>query len=739
MPARTSVMSIRTKLLATLCIALGAVVVLVAAAIRMEFSTIETAASLEAEHIADSIAAIGLDSNGRGTSELQKYVEQIGTRYGRDIVVVDAIKRGVADADPTEIKTFFTHDPGNEVADTIKDGSVRVFEEKNDNHPDGIMQIVVPLRHVAGDAKSPIVGAVILEYTQIHDALVAKEQATLVFMSCLGAGAIILLYVLGVRLANGVGRRLKALESGVALVASGGSEMKMSEQPRDEIGNLGVAFNKMGAELRTAGEKLAEDRRLLEVRVAERTAELADSNLHLQAEMQEKNLANERSEHLAHYDSLTKLPNRRMFSTLLERSIDHARRYKKELAVLFIDLDRFKNINDTLGHGAGDMLLNEIAQRLKTCLRASDTVARLGGDEFVILLPEISRATDVATVAQNILSAIFKPLILLGQEFRITASMGISLYPACGEDEQSLMKNADVAMYRAKEEGKNTFKFFSETMNTHSFERLALESSLRLALERNEFALHYQPKLAVGSSEITGMEALLRWQHPALGMVAPIKFIPIAEEIGLIVPIGAWVLKTACAQNVAWQKGGLPALCMAVNLSPRQFTDDNLLRDIAAILEETGMDPTLLELEITEGMLMQDVDKAMKTLTVLRDMGVRLAIDDFGTGYSSLSQLKRFPVNTIKVDRSFVRDLDTNADDRGITEAIIAMGKTLSLTVIAEGVETAGQLAFLREHQCDEFQGYFFSKAVPADEFAALIRANTVGADPDRTPQPKAA
>jgi diguanylate cyclase (GGDEF)-like protein len=515
--------------------------------------------------------------------------------------------------------------------------------------------------------------------------------------------------------------------------------MKVSEQPPDEIGNLGIAFNKMSAELQIAGEKLAEERRLLEIRVMERTAELADANHLLQAEMQEKHLANERSEHLAHYDSLTKLPNRRMFSTLLERSIDHARRYKKELAVLFIDLDRFKNINDTLGHGAGDMLLNEIAQRLKSCLRSSDTVARLGGDEFVILLPEVSRASDVATVAQNILSTIFKPIILLGQEFRITASMGISLYPACGEDEQSLMKTADVAMYRAKEEGKNTFKFFSEAMNTHSFERLALESSLRLALERNEFALHYQPKLAVGSSKITGMEALLRWQHPALGMVAPIKFIPVAEEIGLIVPIGAWVLKTACAQNVAWQKDGLPALCMAVNLSPRQFTDDNLLRDIAAILEETGMDPTLLELEITEGMLMHDVDKAMKTLTVLRDMGVRLAIDDFGTGYSSLSQLKRFPVNTLKVDRSFVRDLDTNADDRGITEAIIAMGKTLSLTVIAEGVETEGQLAFLREHQCDEFQGYFFSKAVPADEFAALIRANTAETDPDRTPQPKAA
>ncbi|MET1028768.1 MAG: GGDEF domain-containing phosphodiesterase, partial [Dongiaceae bacterium] len=321
----------------------------------------------------------------------------------------------------------------------------------------------------------------------------------------------------------------------------------------------------------------------------------------------------------------------------------------------------------------------------------------------------------------------------------ITASMGISRYPVSGEDEQTLMKNADVAMYRAKEEGKNNFKFYAETMNSHSFERLALESSLRLALERGEFALHYQPKLAVGSNEITGMEALLRWQHPALGMVAPIKFIPIAEETGLIVPIGIWVLKTACMQNVAWQKSGLPHLCMAVNLSPRQFADDNLLRDIADALAESGMDPNLLELEITEGMLMHDVDKAMKTLTALRDMGIQLAIDDFGTGYSSLSQLKRFPVNTIKVDRSFVRDLETNADDRGITQAIIAMGKTLSLTVIAEGVETEGQLDFLRQNHCDEFQGFYFSKAVPADEFAALMRSQTTEADPDREPGPKAA
>jgi len=733
------VVSIRSKILGAFLVVLIVVVVLVITAIRMEFSIIEGAASLEAKHIADSIAAVGLDEANHGTAELQKYVEQIGRRYNRDAVVVDGTKRGVADADATEVGTYFVHDPHDEVGNTIKDGQVRTFEEKNEHHPDGIMQIVVPLRRTAGDPSSPIVGAVILEYTQLYNALIAEERTTLALMFGLGVAAVLLLFILGLLLTTTLGRRLKALEVGVALVTGGGCQIKVSERPRDEIGKLGAAFNKMNSDLKFASAQLSKDQQMLEARVTERTAELADVNVHLQAEMREKQLANERSEYLAYYDSLTTLPNRRMFGTLLERSIVHARRYKKELAVLFIDLDRFKNINDTLGHGAGDLMLNEVAQRLKACIRESDTVARLGGDEFVILLPEIGNQTDVVTVAQHVLSAIFKPTILLGQEFRITASVGISLYPSGGEDEQTLMKNADVAMYRAKEDGKNNFKFYSETMNSYSFERLALESSLRLALERNEFALHYQPKLAVGTNEITGMEALLRWQHPALGMVAPIKFIPIAEETGLIVPIGMWVLKTACLQNVAWQKSGMAHLCMAVNLSPRQFSDDNLLRDIAASLAESGMDPTLLELEITEGMLMHDVDRAMKTLTALRDMGVRLAIDDFGTGYSSLSQLKRFPVNTIKVDRSFVRDLDSNAEDRGITEAIIAMGKTLSLTVIAEGVETEGQLAFLRQHHCDEFQGFYFSKAVPADEFAELVKAQTMETDPDRAPRPKAA
>ncbi|MBI3896968.1 MAG: EAL domain-containing protein [Gammaproteobacteria bacterium] len=436
----------------------------------------------------------------------------------------------------------------------------------------------------------------------------------------------------------------------------------------------------------------------------------------------ERKIANERIEYLASHDGLTGLPNRAMFSEMLNLAIHSARRYNRYFALLFIDLDRFKNINDTFGHEAGDTLLKEMGTRLEHTLRASDVVARLGGDEFVVLIQEVTDDKHVATVARKILSALIKPIVLLGQECRVTASIGVCLFPQDAQDEQTLMKKADIAMYRAKEEGKNNYKFYSEQLNVHTLERLALETSLRRAIERDEFFLHYQAKLNLKSGEITGVEALLRWQHPELGMIAPAQFIPLAEETGLIVPLGKWVLRTACAQNVEWQRQGLPPLCMAVNISPRQFADDELVSDVAGTLERTGMAPTLLELEITESMVMQNSDRALKVLSAIKQLGVRLAIDDFGTGYSSLAQIKRFPIDTLKVDRSFIREIPQDAEDKAITEAIIAMGKTLSLTVVAEGVETSEQQTFLRDHACDEMQGYYFSKPIPAELFAELVR-----------------
>ena len=430
----------------------------------------------------------------------------------------------------------------------------------------------------------------------------------------------------------------------------------------------------------------------------------------------------ERVEYLAYHDGLTGLPNRSMFSKLLGHSISEAHRYERRLAVAFLDLDRFKQINDTLGHEAGDQLLKEVATRLRGCVRDSDTVARLGGDEFVVLLPELADEKYAAVVAQKILAAVAKPFSLMGQEFRVTASIGISTYPQDGLDEQTLTKNADIAMYQAKAEGKNNFQFYSEKLNANSLERLTLESSLRHALERNEFCLHYQAKREIAGGKITGMEALLRWRHPDLGTVAPMQFIPVAEETGLIIPIGKWVLKTVCLQSVAWQKQGLPALSIAVNLTARQFLDEQLLNDVASILAETGLAPHLLELELNESLLIHDVENTLRILTGLKALGVRIAVDDFGTGYSSLAMLQRFPLDTIKIDRSFMRDFVGTKEDTGLADAIIAMGKSLSLTVVAQGVETREQAEQLRLHACDELQGFYFKRPLPVDEFTRLLR-----------------
>ena len=431
--------------------------------------------------------------------------------------------------------------------------------------------------------------------------------------------------------------------------------------------------------------------------------------------------AEERVQYLATRDALTGLPNRDWFHQLLSVELKAARRYGRHMAVLFIDLDRFKLINDSLGHGAGDALLREIGARLTRCLRASDVVARLGGDEFVVLLGEARTRELTTVVVRKLLAALQEPVELGTQSCRISASIGISMFPDDGADEQTLMRHADSAMYVAKEQGKSGYCFFTSEIERRAAERVILEMHLRDALARGELTLHYQPRVNLGTGLITGAEALLRWTHPELGSVPPASFIPIAEQSELIGTLGTWVLDTACRQNVSWQRAGLKPVRVSVNISPRQFAADDLLQGIELALQRSGLEPCWLELEITEGTVMHDAERAAQVLGEIRKLGVRVSIDDFGTGYSSLAQIKRFPISTLKIDRSFVRDLAYDGADRAIAEAIIAMGRTLGLEVVAEGVETAEQLAFLRQHRCDEMQGYLLSPPVPAEDLARLL------------------
>jgi diguanylate cyclase (GGDEF)-like protein len=429
----------------------------------------------------------------------------------------------------------------------------------------------------------------------------------------------------------------------------------------------------------------------------------------------------ERIEYMAYHDALTGLPNRSMFSRLLSKRIAESSGSDSPFAVAFLDLDRFKQINDTLGHEAGDQLLQEVAVRLKACVRDFDAVARLGGDEFVVLLSNTGADSYAKTVAQRILALTAKPFTLIGQEFRVTASIGISVYPQHGLDEQTLTKNADIAMYQAKAEGKNNFQFYSEQLNANSLERLTLESSLRHALERNEFRLHYQSKRDIGTGRVCGMEALLRWQHPDLGLVEPMRFLAIAEESGLTVPIGKWVLQAACTQNVAWQRSGVPALGVALNLTSRQFFDERLLDDVKSALAATGMEPKLLEFEIGENVLIRDIEATARILAALKSLGVRVGINDFGTGYTTLSTLRRLPLDTIKIDRAFIPGIVGNPESAKLADAVIAMGKTLGLTIVAQGIETREEAEFLRAHACDEIQGFYFNRPLPADEFRLLL------------------
>ena len=425
---------------------------------------------------------------------------------------------------------------------------------------------------------------------------------------------------------------------------------------------------------------------------------------------------------MAHHDQLTSLPNRLFFADRLRQAQALAKREKHKCGILYLDLDRFKIVNDTLGHAVGDILLQEVAKRLRSCVREVDTVARIGGDEFSIVLVNLGHVVDAEQVASKILKALAKPVLAGENELYITTSIGISIYPDHDDDPEGLLKKADAAMYQAKEQGRNNSQLYDSSMDLDAERRMTLEGGMRRAIERDEFHLMYQPKIDSASNKIIALEALIRWEHPELGTLPPSEFIALAEETGLILPIGEWVMRRVCLDNLQWQKQGLPKVRVAVNLSGYQLQAKNFVATVKGILEETGLAGEYLEFEIGETVIMQNPEFAVSVLTQMRDMGIHISIDDFGTGYSSLAHLKRFSVNTLKIDRSFVRDIELNSTDAAITSAIISMGNSLNLKVIAEGVETEGQFAMLKEKHCDEMQGYLFSRPVPVSAVEELLR-----------------
>ncbi|SNY44078.1 diguanylate cyclase (GGDEF) domain-containing protein [Arsukibacterium tuosuense] len=468
----------------------------------------------------------------------------------------------------------------------------------------------------------------------------------------------------------------------------------------------------------------------LQLKSPEHTAMLQEANTRLvvatlAAQRQTEQIEKVRVElqHLAHHDALTNLPNRVLLRDRLSQAIEAAHRQGQQLGVMFMDIDRFKKINDSLGHAVGDQLLQSLAKRLLTSVRGSDTVSRQGGDEFVLLLPLIESPDGVELSAKKILTALAHPHNIAGHALHITFSIGIAIYPDDGEDAETLLKHADMAMFYAKESGRNNYKFFEQEMIGRAVELQSIEASLHLALERNEFLLHYQPKIDLHSGAIVGVEALIRWQHPQRGLLLPGHFMSIAEDCGLILPIGRWVLREACLQAAAWMNSGLPAIIVAVNTSALEFRSEEFLEHIRATLKTTGFDPHLLEIELTESVLMRDVESTNSVLHSLSDMGIRLAIDDFGTGYSSLSYLRRFPINTLKIDQCFVNQLNANPDDATIVQAVISLGKSLHQRVIAEGVETQEQYEFLLAKNCDEGQGYYFGFPMAPQSLAALLKA----------------
>ncbi len=501
--------------------------------------------------------------------------------------------------------------------------------------------------------------------------------------------------------------------------------LRVVGREKDELGDLIANFNAMLDEIQARDDALEDHKNMLEERVLQRTRELKITNMELESSKEKAESVARRMEYHAHHDALTGLPNRTLLNDRISTELAHARRQQTVMALLFLDLDRFKLINDSLGHATGDQLLRVISRRIRDCVRDEDTVARLGGDEFMVLLPRISGASDAGRIGRKITDCLVEPVSCNGHELHITTSIGISIYPHDGRDVETLVKNADISMYRAKELGRNKVVYYTAEMNAGSRKQLALETNLRKAVENNELQLFYQPKVDINRNRIVGVEALLRWEHPGMGYISPLEFIPIAEDCGLIAPIGEWALHTAFAELANWRAAGHDDITMAVNLSSAQLARPGLENIVEAALAAAGIDPCMAELEITENVAMQNIDSAIATLTILKQMGMAIAMDDFGTGYSSLSYLRRLPVDIVKIDQSFVNGIPESKEDALIAQAIIAMARSLNLSLVVEGVENARQLRFFRQQGCEIVQGYLFSKPVNAAEMLKILDSHS--------------
>ena len=557
----------------------------------------------------------------------------------------------------------------------------------------------------------------------IHDRLVMFLGIVAIVL----LASLLLTFILGAQLQRIITDPLLRLSAIARQVSTGKNySVRVIGESKDELGNLITDFNTMLDEIQLRDNELREHRLRLEERVTQRTRELESANALLELSKEQAESVANRMEYHAHHDALTGLPNRILLNDRITSELAHARRQQTNAALLFLDLDRFKIINDSLGHAVGDQLLRVISRRLNNCVREEDTVARLGGDEFMVLLPRISGSADAGRIAKKIIECLVDPISCNGHELHITTSIGISIFPYDGTDAETLIKHADISMYRAKELGRNKAIYYTAEMNAGSRKQLAMETNLRKAVERNQLRLFYQPKVDINRNMIVGVEALLRWKHPTMGFISPLDFIPVAEDSGLIIPIGEWVLNTAFRQLKQWHNTGFTGLTVAVNLSSAQLSRPGFEDVVAQALGEAGLDARMIELEVTENVAMENIDSAITVLDRLKCMGISIAMDDFGTGYSSLNYLRRLPIDIVKIDKSFVSEIPDSTDDVTIAQAIIAMAQSLKLSLVVEGVENVRQLNFFRQQGVNIVQGYLFSKPVPASELLRMLEAQNV-------------